>query len=321
MSKPTPEANPKKVGRPSINLGKGLITPLFHMPQHAAARHLGISLTGLKKVCRKHDILHWPYKRSANSNDSTASARTHDEMLASIHCDSHWPYTRSIDSNDSTASASTLDGMLVSTSGFAAADWNLPEVGAPDSALPFRGDYSPGQFEFSGALPPTATTWKSDSHEMIPGSSSGAINMPASSVWVEDGASDVERGIKMDGQCRNTAISSAQINHITAPWGCILSRHNIRTNLTAAAPESHDVCAPHEIQSPPARAGFSGPRPASPIATWSQRLSILLAAPATTDLTQDRDFIDIVEAQAVHGYLEMCAAEATSCLGNLFPTP
>ena len=316
MSKPTPEARPRKVGRPSIKLGKEFITPLFHIPQHEAARHLGISLSALKKVCHKHDIWHWPYKRSRNGNDRTASASTLVEMLGSTHC----PDKGSGDSSERTASACTLDGMLASTSGFGA-DWNLPEFDAPNSDLPFPDDYSPGQFSESGSLPPNATTWQSVSHSMLHGLSSEPTNMPASSVWVEDGASDVERGIKMDGQCRNIAISSAQINHMTAPRGCVSSRHNIRTYSTDAARHSHDACASHEIQSPPTRAGFPGPRPASPIATWSQRLSILLTAPATTDLTQDRDFIEIVEAQAGHGYLEMRAAESTSCLGNLFPTP
>jgi len=307
MSKPTPEARTRKVGRPSIKLGKELITPFFNMPQHAAARHLGISLSGLKNVCHKHGILHWPYKRSGGSNDSKASAHTLGGMLAS----KHWPYKGSGDSHDMKASARTIDGTLASTLG-CGADWNLPEYGAPDSDLPVCDDYSPGQF--SGSLPPTATTWQSVSHDMLPGLSSGSMNMLASSVWVEDGASDVDRSIKMARRCSNVVELSGSDR-------CMLSRHNVRTYSKAAAREFHHVGASHEIRTSSTRAGSSGPRPASPIGTWSQRFSLLLAAPATTDLTLDRDFIDIVEAQAVHGYLEMRAAEATSYLGNLFPTP
>jgi hypothetical protein len=125
----------------------------------------------------------------------------------------------------------------------------------------------------------------------------------------------------MDGQCGDTDISSAQVDRLLAPQSRALPRHNMRNFFTAlevASPESHEACPSHEFQYPRTRGGFPDPNQGSLMA-WSERLSILLTAPATSDLTQDRDFIDIVETQAVPGYLEECATDATSYLGNLFP--
>jgi hypothetical protein len=41
------------------------LTNYFKMPEKAVAKHLGICLTSLKKVCRQHGINRWPYRKVA----------------------------------------------------------------------------------------------------------------------------------------------------------------------------------------------------------------------------------------------------------------
>ena len=53
--------------------------------------------------------------------------------------------------------------------------------------------------------------------------------------------------------------------------------------------------------------------------SWDDRLRFLLSAPATTNLAADRDFIADVEAQAISGYLEGLAVEATAFLDSFLP--
>lgn len=67
----------RKVGRPSLQLNKSEITALFDMPQQSAAKLLGVSLSGLKKECRKFGIPHWPYKRSWSIPNGVVSAIGH----------------------------------------------------------------------------------------------------------------------------------------------------------------------------------------------------------------------------------------------------
>ena len=68
-----------KRGRPVVRISSARIVALFHMPQPQAARCLGVSLSALKKVCRKHAISRWPYKRSwymhSSSHDNGASSQ------------------------------------------------------------------------------------------------------------------------------------------------------------------------------------------------------------------------------------------------------
>lgn len=57
----------KKLGRPALLLNKRDITALLHMPQPAAAQQLRVSVSGLKRECRRLGLLHWPYKRSGKN--------------------------------------------------------------------------------------------------------------------------------------------------------------------------------------------------------------------------------------------------------------
>ena len=68
---PDPQLQPivrrKKLGRPALFLNKRDITALLHMPQPAAAQQLRVSLSSLKRECRRLGIRHWPYKRSGKN--------------------------------------------------------------------------------------------------------------------------------------------------------------------------------------------------------------------------------------------------------------
>ena len=39
------------------------VAPYFHLPMHAAAKRLGICSTVLKKICRRHGLQRWPYRK------------------------------------------------------------------------------------------------------------------------------------------------------------------------------------------------------------------------------------------------------------------
>ena len=68
-----------KRGRPAVRVSSAEIVALFYMPQPQAARRLGVSLSALKKECRRHAISRWPYKRSwymhRSSHDNGASSQ------------------------------------------------------------------------------------------------------------------------------------------------------------------------------------------------------------------------------------------------------
>ena len=73
---------PVAKGRQPVELTRRAISAMFVMPQPHAARHLGISLTALKQVCRKLGIVRWPYMRSSKTF-SKQGGRFH--RLASEH--------------------------------------------------------------------------------------------------------------------------------------------------------------------------------------------------------------------------------------------
>lgn len=39
------------------------LSQYFKMPEKAVAKHLGICLTSLKKICRQNGIHRWPYRK------------------------------------------------------------------------------------------------------------------------------------------------------------------------------------------------------------------------------------------------------------------
>lgn len=53
---------------PPVKLGFDVLAPLFGLPQSAAAKSIGVSLTALKQVCRKLGLERWPYRRTSKSN-------------------------------------------------------------------------------------------------------------------------------------------------------------------------------------------------------------------------------------------------------------
>jgi len=48
-------------GRLPLHIDRNAITALFGQPQALAAQHLGISVTALKKTCRKLGVMRWPH--------------------------------------------------------------------------------------------------------------------------------------------------------------------------------------------------------------------------------------------------------------------
>ena len=62
MPEPMSTAARSRVGRPAFQLSKSKITALFGVSQPLAAHRLGVSVSWLKRKCRKLGIQHWPYK-------------------------------------------------------------------------------------------------------------------------------------------------------------------------------------------------------------------------------------------------------------------
>ena len=47
----------------AIELSMQELSKYFKMPEKAVAKHLGICLTSLKKICRQNGINRWPYRK------------------------------------------------------------------------------------------------------------------------------------------------------------------------------------------------------------------------------------------------------------------
>ena len=47
----------------AIELSMQELSKYFKMPEKAVAKHLGICLTSLKKICRANGINRWPYRK------------------------------------------------------------------------------------------------------------------------------------------------------------------------------------------------------------------------------------------------------------------
>mmetsp|Transcript_24458 Transcript_24458/g.55161 ORF Transcript_24458/g.55161 Transcript_24458/m.55161 type:complete len:140 (-) Transcript_24458:101-520(-) len=75
----TPSASNKSV----VTLSKKDISLLFHLKQGDAANRLGISLTALKKACRRVGIDKWPYVRATPTLQLVAPCKSDiDSILA-----------------------------------------------------------------------------------------------------------------------------------------------------------------------------------------------------------------------------------------------
>ena len=85
-------------GRPPLKVDFAAIEQYFHLPQPEAAKALGISLTSLKHVCRKHGLNKWPYRRagrayrldcpeldeSAHSSNTSLNVTCHPQALDAV---------------------------------------------------------------------------------------------------------------------------------------------------------------------------------------------------------------------------------------------
>ena len=53
------------------------VAELFCVPERDAAHYLGKSLTALKKLCRQHNLMRWPYRKARISRANIIFAQTH----------------------------------------------------------------------------------------------------------------------------------------------------------------------------------------------------------------------------------------------------
>ena len=60
-------------GRAPLKVDGHAIQSLFDRPQGEAAKQLGISITAMKQVCRKLDIVRWPYRRKKKAESARAA--------------------------------------------------------------------------------------------------------------------------------------------------------------------------------------------------------------------------------------------------------
>ena len=60
-------------GRAPLKVDGHAIQSLFDRPQGEAANQLGISITAMKQVCRKLDIVRWPYRRKKKAESARAA--------------------------------------------------------------------------------------------------------------------------------------------------------------------------------------------------------------------------------------------------------
>ena len=80
-----------RVGRPNLQLKRSDIIAHFHLPQPLAARLLGVSVSGLKRECRKLGIPQWPYKRCSNLSTNDASCSNSLDMSSGCALENEAP--------------------------------------------------------------------------------------------------------------------------------------------------------------------------------------------------------------------------------------
>jgi hypothetical protein len=207
----------RSAGRPALQLKKSEIIALFDMPQPFAAQLLGVSVSGLKRGCRKLGIPHWPYKRSGHTSSK------HAIKNATPSCRSPGP-----------GEVSVMESVGIHS--FPC----IQETGPP-----------------------------------------------------RDGMSDF----------LNPCLPHPTFQH----GSCTQNNYVCHDNFTVSEQAHLNLPNGHFISEPSLEQQMS----------WGDRLALLLSAPSSTDLADDRDFISSVEAQACDGYLELLAAEATACLDGL----
>ena len=66
----SPDVHRSKRSRDPVKFTLQSIEPFFHVPQVQAARALGVSLTTMKQICRRLDIVRWPYRRPCHRRQS-----------------------------------------------------------------------------------------------------------------------------------------------------------------------------------------------------------------------------------------------------------
>ena len=352
MSAARPAVQNRKVGRPAIQIDKDAITALFEMPQPEAARRLGVSLSGLKKVCRKHDILQWPYKRNHHGFTEVPSCGGNDPRQLHQESDGDLRRHSYVDVDSEAAhkmggsdgigtesydevglgSRTHPSGIHVATMGCSTQESTVPAMwfnSQSDASCSVQMDHL-GSLPFNDAAADYGQQWFQQQsqksgmprHNTHRGRSEN--DCPTPDVCAEGSAQAADHGMEMDGQQhrRDNIFCSARVDHTQAEASVEL----LCQNFVSSEPSGHAACRmglPQPLyQPPPTRCDFADPRNQSFHAqpsSWSDRLQFLLSVPPTTDLTQDRGFIETVEAQASDAYLEQCATDATACLGALFP--
>ncbi|EKX50226.1 hypothetical protein GUITHDRAFT_151252 [Guillardia theta CCMP2712] len=85
----------RKAGETSISASKSVVTlskkdisMMFHMKQGDAANMLGISLTALKKACRRVGIDKWPYVRATPTLQLVAPCKSDVDSILAFFQDS-----------------------------------------------------------------------------------------------------------------------------------------------------------------------------------------------------------------------------------------
>ena len=295
MSEPTPLR--KKAGRPALQLNKNEIEARFDIPQQLAARQLGVSLSGLKKECRKFGILQWPYKRSSYTSNGRSTIGSNAPL-----CDSSWrliPRAAEKSNTPSWCAHSIKD-----------ATCSVPEpISNHTRCLDAEDPFLNSNWE----RPRSAGGLPSFESNLPPYRASGQARALENASWWQEGS----------GSC-------ADKSDATRP-NCAMPLHNVRACPTMMF-DDEDAVSTHQQRtnghtarwpehvSPRSAGGHPyDPEPAIHM-SWDDRLRFLLSVPATINLAEDRDFIADVEAQAISGYLEGLAVEATACLDS-FPPP
>ena len=95
-------------GRPMTTISKSDVTALFNLPQPEAAFVLGISLSALKRVCRRVGIKRWPYQRNyLRRRERTKCTETRSKQLPAHDANESERHV-SLEENDITAPLAIL---------------------------------------------------------------------------------------------------------------------------------------------------------------------------------------------------------------------
>lgn len=192
---PAPQPQPPKPTRVSLSYEE--ISKLFSLPIAEAASILGVCTSVLKRICRTHGIVRWPYRKivSGKAGDTSAEREKAKELLELSKIAKQKGISPS---GSSTTSSGAFQGVPKSSVKAGQVGRQTPNgssslfpVSQPKDIPTYMDDFKYG-FPSSGLSSETLKWWGTDSHTETNAAKDDAREAPESTNEASKGMTDDE---------------------------------------------------------------------------------------------------------------------------------